>query len=138
MRVVGASCPFEYGHDAGASGACEQCDATCDSCSGGTASDCVTCGTAAPNKHIGTCVATCPAGFYADVTELPVAYNAFKKTWLQNASDWEEVFVLHDPDVHRSKRIPHQPLERRYANLTWQAHLLVDAMARELKVHNRG
>ena len=44
--------------------------------------------------------------FYRRVHELPLGYNAFKRTRFANESEWLNVSILHDPDVHRAHKIP--------------------------------
>lgn len=74
---------------------------------------------------------------YSRVHELPVAYNTFRKTWLKVDADWDEVYILHDSDVHRS--FPLRPrIERIYTNLTTMARQQVAAMATALGVNDRG
>ena len=58
-----ATCPD--GTYADSSLLCESCDSSCTTCTGGTASDCVTCASGAPIKHGSQCVSAAPAGFYA-------------------------------------------------------------------------
>jgi len=74
---------------------------------------------------------------YSRVHELPVAYNTFRKTWLMVDAEWDEVYILHDSDVHRS--FPLRPrIERIYSNLTTMAKQQVAAMAAALGVNDRG
>lgn len=77
--------------------------------------------------------------FFTSVHELPAAFNTFKRTKFgNNESDWADVAVVHDPDVHRKWRIPHKPVERVYQNVTQRAQRLVGEMARELGLKDRG
>ena len=76
--------------------------------------------------------------FYSRVTELPIGYNAFKKTNFRSASDWEHVHILHDIDVSRGRAIPWVRSQAVYTNLTTAARLLVSSIARELGVADRG
>lgn len=77
--------------------------------------------------------------FFTSVYELPVALNTFKKTrFLNNASDWANVAILHDSDVHRKIRIGLRSVEAAYRNVTRQADLLVASMAESVGVRNRG
>ena len=77
-------------------------------------------------------------GFYSKVHELPVQYNSFKKTRFANVSDWASVALLHDPDVHRSHRIPLKSVDARYRNVTKRAERFVHELCRRLSVKNRG
>lgn len=76
--------------------------------------------------------------FYGRVHELPIRYNTFKKTRFYNVSAWADVALLHDPDVHRKRRIPLPPAEHVYQNLTKRAYLLVNALATSAGVQDRG
>jgi hypothetical protein len=76
--------------------------------------------------------------FFSRVHELPVAYNTFKKTKFVRVMEWDHVYVLHDPDVHRKAKIPRPSVEALYNNLTAEAQLRVQAMAESLQVKNRG
>ena len=58
-----ATCPDGFYADSSLQ--CAACDASCTTCSGGTASDCVTCASGAPIKHGSQCVSAAPAGFFA-------------------------------------------------------------------------
>ena len=76
--------------------------------------------------------------FFSYVHELPVAYNTFKKTKFVRVMEWDHVYVLHDPDVHRKEKIPWPSVQALYKNLTAEAQLRVQAMAESLQVENRG
>lgn len=77
--------------------------------------------------------------FYASVTELPIGYNAMKRSTFNNAAAaWEEVSILHDVDVSRGRMIPSPRVNSHYTNLTVYARLLVSAIAKELGVVDRG
>ena len=76
--------------------------------------------------------------FFHRVHELPIGYNAFKRTRFANASEWRDVSILHDPDVHRNHKLPEPSVEGRYRNVTKRAERLVHAMATEMGVRNRG
>lgn len=77
--------------------------------------------------------------FFTSVYELPAAFNTFKRTkFLNNGSDWANVAILHDSDVHRKARIPLKSVDSLYANLTRSAATLVHTMAGSLGVKNRG
>ena len=76
--------------------------------------------------------------FFGRVHELPVAYNAFKTTAFRNKSDWQRVYVLHDPDVNRRAVIPLPSAQRFYVNVTRSAQQLVTKMAAGLGVQDRG
>ena len=77
--------------------------------------------------------------FYASVTELPIGYNAMKRSTFNNAAAaWDEVSILHDVDVNRGRMIPSPRVNSHYTNLTVYARLLVSAIAKELGVVDRG
>ena len=76
--------------------------------------------------------------FFSRVHELPVSYNTFKRTHFASVEEWGFVHVLHDPDVHRSAKIPLASVHGRYVNLTKQAGMQVAEIAASLGVTNRG
>ena len=71
-------------------------------------------------------------------TVLPVRFNTFKKSAFFNVSDWAHVSVVHDPDVHRSHRIPLRSVDLMYRNLTTRARLFVSALSASIGVKDRG
>jgi hypothetical protein len=76
--------------------------------------------------------------FFSSVHELPVGYNTFKKSNFEHASDWADVSILHDTDVHRGHKIPFPSVQQRYENLTERAARFVAEMSTRLGIVNRG
>lgn len=75
--------------------------------------------------------------FYSSVHELPAGFNAVKKAHWRHDSDWFNVSILHDVDVHRRRRLPRNGLDQRYRNLTDRAWRLTAEMAAALGVSDR-
>lgn len=78
--------------------------------------------------------------FYAEVYELPIKYNTFlRQTAFRELPDWEDVAIVHDVDVDRSKgRVALASVRGVLANLTSAANDRVAAISARLGIVNRG
>ena len=76
-KTCEASCPSDTYQDTSGTRRCLPCHSSCVTCSGGTISDCLTCGGALPYHQnptvsAGQCLATCQAPYpYVDLTLSP-------------------------------------------------------------------